>query len=305
MKCPKCGYLGFEEVERCRNCGYDFSLSSASTLPDLSLRSGQNESERPLEDFTLLKAFERGGSNPRGDARAAGPQSSAVRTGTTPELPLFQSADGDDLPLLITPSAPRTPLAVRRATAEVPRVRGSARATMLDGAAIDSERAARSVAASVAPSAGTHGATASVASAPVPAGVFARVVAAAIDLAVLAAIDAAVVYLTLRISGLTLADFSILPLIPLAAFLVAQNLSYFVAFTTGGQTLGQMVMAVKVASIDTGRSPNVGQSVVRTLVWVCLVVPAGVGLLSALFGDERRGLHDRLAGTRVVRASNA
>ncbi len=27
MKCPKCGYLGFERVDRCRNCGYDFSLS--------------------------------------------------------------------------------------------------------------------------------------------------------------------------------------------------------------------------------------------------------------------------------------
>ena len=24
MKCPKCGYLGFERVDRCRNCGYEF-----------------------------------------------------------------------------------------------------------------------------------------------------------------------------------------------------------------------------------------------------------------------------------------
>ena len=31
MKCPKCGYLGFEHVERCRNCGYDFSLTRRST----------------------------------------------------------------------------------------------------------------------------------------------------------------------------------------------------------------------------------------------------------------------------------
>ena len=26
MKCPKCGYLGFESGDRCRNCGYEFSL---------------------------------------------------------------------------------------------------------------------------------------------------------------------------------------------------------------------------------------------------------------------------------------
>jgi uncharacterized RDD family membrane protein YckC len=28
MKCPKCSYLSFEAGERCRNCGYDFSMSS-------------------------------------------------------------------------------------------------------------------------------------------------------------------------------------------------------------------------------------------------------------------------------------
>ena len=33
MKCPKCGYLGFEDMERCRNCGYDFSLTAAAPLP--------------------------------------------------------------------------------------------------------------------------------------------------------------------------------------------------------------------------------------------------------------------------------
>ena len=30
MKCPKCGYLGFEHVDRCRNCGYDFALAPMS-----------------------------------------------------------------------------------------------------------------------------------------------------------------------------------------------------------------------------------------------------------------------------------
>jgi uncharacterized RDD family membrane protein YckC len=28
MKCPKCSYLSFEAGERCRNCGYDFSMST-------------------------------------------------------------------------------------------------------------------------------------------------------------------------------------------------------------------------------------------------------------------------------------
>ena len=41
MKCPKCDYLGFETGDRCRNCGYDFSLmtdSSAAGADDLMLR---------------------------------------------------------------------------------------------------------------------------------------------------------------------------------------------------------------------------------------------------------------------------
>lgn len=39
MKCPKCGYLGFETTDRCRNCQYDFSLAPfSSEEPDLALR---------------------------------------------------------------------------------------------------------------------------------------------------------------------------------------------------------------------------------------------------------------------------
>ena len=38
-------------------------------------------------------------------------------------------------------------------------------------------------------------------------------------------------------------------------------------------------------------------------MWLVLAVPAGLGFLTALFSRDRRGLHDRFAGTRVVRAS--
>lgn len=39
MKCPKCGYLGFETTDRCRNCQYDFSLAPFTPdQPELTLR---------------------------------------------------------------------------------------------------------------------------------------------------------------------------------------------------------------------------------------------------------------------------
>ena len=53
--------------------------------------------------------------------------------------------------------------------------------------------------------------------------------------------------------------------------------------------------------LDDGRV-TVGRSLLRALVLLLCVLPAGVGLAPALFGREHRGLHDRAAGTRVVPA---
>jgi hypothetical protein len=53
MKCPKCGYLGFETSDRCRNCGYDFSLALEITpASELPLHSQEGPGE-PLADFDL------------------------------------------------------------------------------------------------------------------------------------------------------------------------------------------------------------------------------------------------------------
>jgi uncharacterized RDD family membrane protein YckC len=119
------------------------------------------------------------------------------------------------------------------------------------------------------------------------------------DLAILAAIDAVVIYFTIQICGLTLDDLGIVPKAPLFAFLLVQNGGYLVAFTAGGQTLGKMAAGIKVVS--TERSPlDFGRAFIRELVWFVLAVPAGLGLLTVLSRD-RRGIHDRFAGTRVVR----
>src|SRR6058998_691319 len=56
MKCPKCGYLGFERVERCRNCGYEFSLNSTLHLPELQIRAERPDDENSFADLTLIDA---------------------------------------------------------------------------------------------------------------------------------------------------------------------------------------------------------------------------------------------------------
>ncbi len=136
---------------------------------------------------------------------------------------------------------------------------------------------------------------------PEPAALSARVAAVAIDLIVLAAIDALVVYFTAQICGLTVRDLDVLPRAPLLAFLLVQNGGYLVAFTAGGQTLGKMAAGIKVVPARADASLDLGRSLLRTIVWAALAVPAGLGFLTALFGHDRRGLHDLCAGTRVVR----
>ena len=51
MKCPKCNYLGFETGDRCKNCGYDFSLILNPSEPDdidLDLTLRASDDNRPV-----------------------------------------------------------------------------------------------------------------------------------------------------------------------------------------------------------------------------------------------------------------
>src|SRR5262249_1619440 len=122
---------------------------------------------------------------------------------------------------------------------------------------------------------------------PRTASIIARFIAVVIDLVVLAAIDATVIYFTLRISCLALEGFSILPKGPLVAYLLLLNAGYFAAFTAGGQTLGKMTTGIRVVGTESFGTLDAGQAVTRTLVWMLLAVPAGLGFLT-LFSPERR-----------------
>jgi uncharacterized RDD family membrane protein YckC len=303
MKCPKCGYLGFDKAERCRNCGYDFSLAPPPPDPELSLRDVDRalHSAADLDLNDLSVAARAGGGGPA--ARRAAVASSID------ELPLFGPPRvdelPDDVPLITQVSAPRPPLAVRRSTPEVARLRAEPNRTahleFAEDAVAAPSRSTVEIPIRVNRSADTiravEGGTAQ------PAGIGARFLASIIDLGLLGIIDLAVIYFTLQICGLTSAEISLLPVGPLLAFLIVQNGSYLVAFTAGGQTIGKMALGIRVVPASLGSTLDLGRSLIRTGVWSLLVAPAGLGLLTALWSDERRGLHDRCAGTKVVRAT--
>lgn len=54
MKCPKCGYLGFETTDRCRNCQYDFSLTPFISESDLTLHGADHKVEGPDLDLPAV-----------------------------------------------------------------------------------------------------------------------------------------------------------------------------------------------------------------------------------------------------------
>ena len=289
MKCPKCEYLGFEEVDRCRNCGYEFSLAHSAPLPELPLHDRQATAVRPLEELSFLTEIE------------------PDRSAASQDLPLFGPPIPDDEPLITKVSPPRTPLAVRRATPEVPRLRAEGRGALARSGVRggSGERVAwvpRGSDRLAARSPGTLAAYPDDAPRRA-AGLGARFLAVVIDLSILATVDVLVVYFTMQLCGLTVLDFGLLPKRPLLAFLLVQNGGYLVAFTAGGQTLGKMATGIRVVNVDETRPLDLGRAMLRTLLWLVLAMPAGLGFLTALVTSDRRGLHDRFAGTRVVRAS--
>lgn len=313
MKCPKCGYLGYERVERCRNCGYEFSLTPTPSPADLRLRDASTV-PAPLDDLALLDTLSGEQPRPSFDAEAEGDAHAAEPNGLT-ELPLFGPPITDDVPLITKPSRPRPPLAVRRATPEVPRVRSDMRTPLLEwpgestaptpvpGVAPTPSpapsrapyRSTRDKALPAAEPAAPHGS-------PHAASVSARAAAILIDLAVLAAIDLVVIYFTMKICGIAWHEWTLLPRAPLVAFLAVQNGGYLVAFTAAGQTLGKLLAGIRVVAVEGDHAPDLGRAALRTLLWCVLALPAGLGLLSVVLGRDGRGLHDRFAGTRVIQS---
>jgi uncharacterized RDD family membrane protein YckC len=321
MKCPKCGYLGFEDADHCRHCGYEFSLSRAAPVPELPLRR-DDESVKPLDDFTLIDASAAPGlaqfaselptdaerlRAPERDTETGeglrSPSKGATSAWRSPEeLPLFERT-AEDLPLAARRSAPRPPLAVRRSKVEVPRFGSEPARAAFAEPLLDLD-----IPSNVRPGLGSSE------RAQEPewleeeadaedAALLPRAAAVVLDFAVLLAVDAVVIYFTMQICGLTIDEFGLLPKAPLVAFLVVQNVGYLVAFTAGGQTLGKMAAGIKIVAADPHETVDVGCALKRTVAWLVLLLPAGLGFLTAVFRPDHRGLHDRFAGTRVVRAS--
>ena len=287
MKCPKCQYISFDSGERCRNCGYEFSLAAdasgdaSAVNGDLRIQDG-TEAIGPFSDFAL---------------------------NDTPNLPLFTGRDSDAP--LVTPSAtPRVPLAVRRTAPMIPRARARRERDMTAAEpwlALDTADLPPPLEAPVASEAESLEQPPAVESDRDAAPIGARLAGGLVDLLLVAAIDVTVVYFTLRVCDLTFADIWALPMAPMLSFLALLDGGYLSTFVAAsGQTIGKMAAGTRVVSAKPAaplqERVSFGQSVVRAVAYLFSALPLGLGFVPALAGRDRRTFHDRLADTRVVKA---
>jgi len=315
MRCPKCHYISFGSVDRCRNCGYELLLVVETPL-DLPIQSG-DQVIGPLGDFVLSERGSVAAARPFSESTS--PEATSARRSSLPagtprlDLPLFGAEGGDDAPL-VTPSAiPRPPLSVRRGEPAIARPRPEP-ALLTD----DPEPGPRGVVRHrdgrpmETMSAREGPLDASKSGALASASVAARLFAGLVDILVLGTIDGAILYFTLRLLDLPLAEVRSLPPVPLGVFLLLLNGGYLAIFTAaGGQTIGKMLTGIRVVaersaedleSDGAGLRVSLGAAVLRATAYLVSLLPAGLGFAALLFDPDGRALHDRLAETRVVKA---
>ena len=82
---------------------------------------------------------------------------------------------------------------------------------------------------------------------------------------------------------------------------VALYLYHIIFIAALGRTPGKMLLGLRVVDGQGGK-PNFGQVLLRELIGKTIAAaPVFLGLLWALWDQEKRGWHDRIGGTRVVR----
>ena len=81
------------------------------------------------------------------------------------------------------------------------------------------------------------------------------------------------------------------------------SVAYFVFMHSSSKqaTLGKMAMGLKVTDLD-GERIGVGKSFLRTIGSFVSAVLLMVGYLMVAFTERKQGLHDKIAGTLVVRS---
>ena len=129
-----------------------------------------------------------------------------------------------------------------------------------------------------------------------------RAAAALCDMLILIAIGAALVGTASSGTGLSSRQILAEEMLGLGLTWTIFIIGYSVFFVGScGQTIGRMVMQLRVVGNDQF-SVGFNRASIRLFTWILSALPLLAGMIPALRDPERRGLHDRLSRTRVVKA---
>jgi uncharacterized RDD family membrane protein YckC len=96
----------------------------------------------------------------------------------------------------------------------------------------------------------------------------------------------------------------------LAPMLWTSTLVFATAYTTVlhalfGQTIGKLIVGVRVVDDADGVPPSFGASLLRHVAYFASCATLGLGYVMAALRHDKRALHDLIAGTRVERLRRA
>ena len=133
-----------------------------------------------------------------------------------------------------------------------------------------------------------------------PASLFKRCAAFSYDVLLLVGLVASFALLAVLLHGEAIAPGSLWFQFALLAIVIV----FFCAFWThGGQTLGMRAWRIRVVAED-GAPISWPRALVRFAAGLLALLPLGLGLWWGIFDAQRRGWHDRLTSTRVVRVQS-
>lgn len=89
---------------------------------------------------------------------------------------------------------------------------------------------------------------------------------------------------------------------PLFQFYLLAVMGYYFTWfwTRGGQTLAMQTWKMRVVTAE-GRTLTMKQAIIRYTLAVIGIFLFGCGIIWALFDRDHQFLHDRLAGTRIIK----
>ncbi len=282
LSCPTCSFANAPGAESCIKCGAVIAETPERVHPGETLR---DPDDLTLPPSPLLRAVLRGGS----DAAVVPPIAPREPSGAPEPLAADTTA---------TTTAPATPVVAAPTPAPVmTRASVEQLSPSADQAALLRDLAERLHARKVEP-------------APVRyAGFFVRVGAFLIDGAVLGAFGVPLAlagYLGLRAGMVAVgqtspieADETLVTLLTASWFAMA-TVYFTVLHRTYGQTIGKSVLGLRVHTLDFGDVGYV-RAFLRTVCYAASSSFLGFGFLLVALTPRKRGWHDFIAGTCVVR----